>query len=114
MTYAPPPQCTVEDPALQVPPFRLTFPPVNPNKRPHPPAEGEGEREGFDGRPQEKAVVVTPYVIPNRGPYPFDQPKRWVVRLEWEGWVVRLEWEGWVVRLEWEGWVVRLEWEGAV
>ena len=27
-------------------------------------------------------MVVTPYVIPNRGPYPFDQPKRWVVRLE--------------------------------
>ena len=85
VTYAPPPQCTVEDPALQVPPFRLTFPPVNPNKRPHPPAEGEGEGEEFDSRSQEKAVVVTPYVIPNRGPYPFDQPKRWVVRLEWEG-----------------------------
>lgn len=81
VTYLPPPQCAVDDPALQVPPFRLTFPPVNPNKRPHPPVEREGEEEGCDGRSQEKTVVVTPYSIPNRGPYPLDQPKRWVVRV---------------------------------
>lgn len=45
----------MEDPSLLVPPFRLTFP-----------ASDNASKE----------ILVEPHLIPNRGPYPFNAPKR--------------------------------------
>ena len=54
--------------------FRITFPVTSGGggkKRKK--AEEEKETE-------KKELVVEPHVIPNRGPYPYNQPKRWVSR----------------------------------
>ncbi|XP_060117192.1 RNA helicase aquarius isoform X1 [Heteronotia binoei] len=61
---------TVEDPALQIPPFRITFP-VRSDAR-------KKRKECEDGEMAEdhKTLIVEPHVIPNRGPYPYNQPKR--------------------------------------
>ena len=62
-------QCTTEDPEKQVPPFKLTFPEEgSPQKRKHP--------DNDDGEADKRTVIVEPYTIPNRGPYPYNQPKR--------------------------------------
>ncbi|XP_071786990.1 RNA helicase aquarius-like [Asterias amurensis] len=61
---------TATDPAKQKPPFRITFPVTSGGggkKRKK--AEEEKETE-------KKELVVEPHVIPNRGPYPYNQPKR--------------------------------------
>ncbi|XP_065882435.1 RNA helicase aquarius-like [Dysidea avara] len=62
--------CTVDDSDRQVPPFRLTFSDqLRSNKRRHPDEEG--------GSPiPSKNISVEPYTIPNRGPYPYNQPRR--------------------------------------
>ncbi|CAH2328296.1 RNA helicase aquarius [Pelobates cultripes] len=62
---------TMEDPALHKAPFRITFPVYG----------GKGKKRKEDGEeetgPEEPpTLVVEPHVIPNRGPYPYNQPKR--------------------------------------
>ncbi|XP_035237353.1 RNA helicase aquarius isoform X1 [Anguilla anguilla] len=65
---------TEESPALQVPPFRIKFPErsVKGKKRKADEAEEDEAMEEEDDR----TLVVEPHVIPNRGPYPYNQPKR--------------------------------------
>ncbi|NXW09774.1 AQR helicase, partial [Fregetta grallaria] len=61
---------TIDNPVLQIPPFRITFPIKG----------GKGKKRKEDGneeKPEEaKTLIVEPHVIPNRGPYPYNQPKR--------------------------------------
>lgn len=35
--------------------------------------------DGDSAKDEEKTLIVEPYVTPNRGPYPYNQPKRWVI-----------------------------------
>ncbi|KAG7466190.1 hypothetical protein MATL_G00162160 [Megalops atlanticus] len=64
---------TEENPALQVPPFRIKFPvrTMKGKKRKADEDDNTQEEEG-----EERTLVVEPHVIPNRGPYPYNQPKR--------------------------------------
>uniref|UniRef100_A0A8B9KQT0 RNA helicase aquarius n=1 Tax=Astyanax mexicanus TaxID=7994 RepID=A0A8B9KQT0_ASTMX len=68
------PGCTVkvteEDPARQVPPFRINFPVRN--------TKGKKRKADEEEEPKEEdlTLMVEPHVIPNRGPYPYNQPKR--------------------------------------
>uniref|UniRef100_A0A8B9N226 Aquarius intron-binding spliceosomal factor n=1 Tax=Accipiter nisus TaxID=211598 RepID=A0A8B9N226_9AVES len=61
---------TVDNPVLQIPPFRITFPIKG----------GKGKKRKEDGNEEKaeeaKTLIVEPHVIPNRGPYPYNQPKR--------------------------------------
>ncbi|XP_022090524.1 intron-binding protein aquarius-like [Acanthaster planci] len=59
---------TTEDPAKQKPPFRITFPVT--------PGGGKKRKQPGDDGTEQKQLVVEPHVIPNRGPYPYNQPKR--------------------------------------
>ncbi|KAL1258409.1 hypothetical protein QQF64_011653, partial [Cirrhinus molitorella] len=61
---------TEEDPARQVPPFRIRFPVQN--------AKGKKRKANEEEKQDEEdlTLVVEPHVIPNRGPYPYNQPKR--------------------------------------
>ncbi|KAM9381229.1 RNA helicase aquarius [Phaethornis superciliosus] len=62
---------TVDNPDLQIPPFRITFP-VKGSK-----AKKRKVEDGNEEEPEEaKTLIVEPHVIPNRGPYPYNQPKR--------------------------------------
>ncbi|KAM9190178.1 RNA helicase aquarius isoform 2-T2 [Mergus octosetaceus] len=62
---------TVDNPDLQVPPFRITFP-IQGGK-----GKKRKEDDGNEEKPEEtKTLIVEPHVIPNRGPYPYNQPKR--------------------------------------
>ncbi|XP_018583353.2 RNA helicase aquarius isoform X2 [Scleropages formosus] len=62
---------TEENPSLQIPPFRIKFPLKNVKGKKRNADEEDGEsREG------DNTLVVEPHVIPNRGPYPYNQPKR--------------------------------------
>ncbi|XP_029454885.1 RNA helicase aquarius isoform X2 [Rhinatrema bivittatum] len=58
---------TVENPSLQKPPFRITFPiRIGTGKK----------RKKEDETPENSEVlIVEPHVPPNRGPYPYNQPK---------------------------------------
>ncbi len=38
--------------------------------------EEEGEGEGEESEGEKPCLLVEPYCIPNRGPYPFNQPKK--------------------------------------
>lgn len=62
---------TVSDPALQIPPFRITFPVRSGKGKKRKDADGEE-----DDTEEAKTLIVEPHVIPNRGPYPYNQPKR--------------------------------------
>uniref|UniRef100_H0UUS5 RNA helicase aquarius n=1 Tax=Cavia porcellus TaxID=10141 RepID=H0UUS5_CAVPO len=62
---------TVDDPALQIPPFRITFPVRSGKGKKRKDASGED-----DDTEEAKTLIVEPHVIPNRGPYPYNQPKR--------------------------------------
>ncbi|XP_023370052.1 intron-binding protein aquarius [Otolemur garnettii] len=62
---------TVDDPALQIPPFRITFPVRSGKGKKRKDADGEDEDTD-----EAKTLIVEPHVIPNRGPYPYNQPKR--------------------------------------
>ncbi|XP_069126359.1 LOW QUALITY PROTEIN: RNA helicase aquarius-like [Argopecten irradians] len=58
--------CT-EDVAKQVPPFRLKFPEE----------EVTGKRKADTEETKvKKQIMVEPHTIPNRGPYPYNQPKK--------------------------------------
>ena len=50
---------------------RLTFPEERPPQKRKHPESGEGGEGG-----ERRTLVVEPYTIPNRGPYPYNQPKR--------------------------------------
>ena len=54
----------VKDEALLVPPFRLTFNRVTSKK----------EKKEMDD--SDATILVEPHTIPNRGPYPFNEPKK--------------------------------------
>ncbi|KAM6460193.1 RNA helicase aquarius [Liasis olivaceus] len=60
---------TVEDQALQIPPFRITFPVRSETGK----KRKESDEESTESS---KILIVEPHVIPNRGPYPYNQPKR--------------------------------------
>lgn len=36
--------------------------------------------EEVENKDEDKTLIVEPYVTPNRGPYPYNQPKRWEVK----------------------------------
>ncbi|XP_076834067.1 LOW QUALITY PROTEIN: RNA helicase aquarius [Brachyhypopomus gauderio] len=58
-----------EDPAKCVPPFRIKFPVRN--------VKGKKRKADEDEQKEEDhTLIVEPHVIPNRGPYPYNQPKR--------------------------------------
>lgn len=61
-------KCTTENPAEQVPPFKITFPEAPDSKK----------RKHDEEVPKEtkQELLVEPFVVPNRGPYPFNQPKK--------------------------------------
>ncbi|EDO34933.1 predicted protein [Nematostella vectensis] len=61
-------KCTTEDKSLQVPPFRVTFPEA--------PASRKRKLNQQNPKEASKEVIVEPFVVPNRGPYPFNQPKK--------------------------------------
>lgn len=54
---------------------RITFPISNKTDK--------GKKRKADGEVEDKeedrTLIVEPYVTPNRGPYPYNQPKRWEV-----------------------------------
>ncbi|XP_077992997.1 RNA helicase aquarius-like [Glandiceps talaboti] len=61
---------TTDNPALQKPPFKVIFPAKT---------SGTKRKHGEDAESEDKGKIqltVEPYVIPNRGPYPFNQPKK--------------------------------------
>uniref|UniRef100_A0A8C5R317 RNA helicase aquarius n=1 Tax=Leptobrachium leishanense TaxID=445787 RepID=A0A8C5R317_9ANUR len=62
---------TVEDPAFHKAPFRITFPICG--------GKGKKRKDDADeesGQEESSTLIVEPHVIPNRGPYPYNQPKR--------------------------------------
>ncbi|KAL0969673.1 hypothetical protein UPYG_G00230650 [Umbra pygmaea] len=62
---------TVDDPEQLIPPFRIKFPVQNQaNKSKKRKADVEEKTE------DDKTLMVEPHVTPNRGPYPYNQPKR--------------------------------------
>ncbi|XP_072313298.1 RNA helicase aquarius isoform X2 [Eucyclogobius newberryi] len=64
-------QVKEENPELQVPPFRIKFP------VPEQPGKGKKRKAAEEEKkPENKTLTVEPYVAPNRGPYPYNQPKR--------------------------------------
>ncbi|RVE57414.1 hypothetical protein OJAV_G00216000 [Oryzias javanicus] len=63
---------TEENGDLQVPPFRIKFP--NQNKADK--GKKRKANEDVEEKEEEKVLIVEPYVTPNRGPYPYNQPKR--------------------------------------
>ncbi|CAB1331070.1 unnamed protein product [Coregonus sp. 'balchen'] len=63
---------TEDNPKLQIPPFRIKFPVQNKaDKGKKRKADSEEEK-----KEEEKMLIVEPHVTPNRGPYPYNQPKR--------------------------------------
>eukprot|EP00066_Takifugu_rubripes_P001547 XP_003962796.1 PREDICTED: intron-binding protein aquarius [Takifugu rubripes] len=63
---------TEENPELQVSPFRITFPISNKTDK----GKKRKADDGDSAKDEEKTLIVEPYVTPNRGPYPYNQPKR--------------------------------------
>ncbi|KAM8833729.1 RNA helicase aquarius isoform 2-T3 [Synchiropus picturatus] len=58
---------------LQVPPFRIKFPVKNNTDKGK---KRKADEEVEDQKEEDKTLIVEPYVTPNRGPYPYSQPKR--------------------------------------
>uniref|UniRef100_A0A8D3DPT1 RNA helicase aquarius n=1 Tax=Scophthalmus maximus TaxID=52904 RepID=A0A8D3DPT1_SCOMX len=63
---------TEENPDLQVPPFRIKFPISNKTEK----GKKRKAEEPVEDQVEDTTLVVEPYVTPNRGPYPYNQPKR--------------------------------------
>ncbi|XP_007576287.1 RNA helicase aquarius [Poecilia formosa] len=61
-----------ENPELQVPPFRIKFP-ISTTKDKGKKRKADEEEKDSE---EDKTLNVEPYVAPNRGPYPYNQPKR--------------------------------------
>ncbi|KAE8290116.1 Intron-binding protein aquarius Intron-binding protein of 160 kDa [Larimichthys crocea] len=59
---------TEANPELQVFPFRIKFPISNKTDK--------GKKRKADEEEEDMTLIVEPYVTPNRGPYPYNQPKR--------------------------------------
>lgn len=55
---------------------RITFPTSNKTDKGK---KRKADDEGDSAKDGEKTLIVEPYVTPNRGPYPYNQPKRWVI-----------------------------------
>ncbi|CAG0881256.1 unnamed protein product [Darwinula stevensoni] len=62
-------QSKCNDPEKLVPPLMLTFLEVEEKRK-----VGESIKGNSDG--EKKVIIVEPYVIPSRGPYPYVQPKK--------------------------------------
>ena len=66
-------QVKVDDPTVQPkPPFKLTFSDVGAPSGEKRKRDEEEKKE----TEKEKSIIVEPHVIPNRGPYPYNQPKK--------------------------------------
>ncbi|XP_041668870.1 RNA helicase aquarius [Cheilinus undulatus] len=63
---------TEENPELQVSPFRIKFPISNKTEK----GKKRKVDEEVKEKEEDKTLIVEPYVTPNRGPYPYNQPKR--------------------------------------
>ncbi|CAJ1073365.1 RNA helicase aquarius isoform X2 [Xyrichtys novacula] len=63
---------TEEDPKLQVSPFRIKFPISNKTEK----GKKRKADEEEEKKEEDMTLIVEPYVTPNRGPYPYNQPKR--------------------------------------
>lgn len=50
-----------------------------PQKRKLAEREKKGEEEEGEGEGERETLLVEPYSIPNRGPYPYNQPKKYIV-----------------------------------
>lgn len=62
-------KCTTDDPAERVPPFMITLPETSSSSK-------KRKHDEEDPKEVKKELLVEPYVVPNRGPYPFNQPKK--------------------------------------
>uniref|UniRef100_A0A665WP71 RNA helicase aquarius n=1 Tax=Echeneis naucrates TaxID=173247 RepID=A0A665WP71_ECHNA len=63
---------TEENPELQVPPFRIKFPISSKTDK----GKKRKADEDVKEQGQDMTLVIEPYVTLNRGPYPYNQPKR--------------------------------------
>ncbi|XP_062579933.1 RNA helicase aquarius-like [Saccostrea cucullata] len=62
-------EVTTDDISKQIPPFKLTFPKQQESTT--------GKRKAAEEEPSApKKIIVQPHVIENRGPYPYNQPKK--------------------------------------
>uniref|UniRef100_A0A6Q2XQ48 RNA helicase aquarius n=1 Tax=Esox lucius TaxID=8010 RepID=A0A6Q2XQ48_ESOLU len=64
---------TVDNPELQIPPFRIKFPVQNKADKGK---KRKADSEEEEKNKEDKTLIVEPHVTPNRGPYPYNQPKR--------------------------------------
>ncbi|XP_071509741.1 RNA helicase aquarius-like [Diadema antillarum] len=60
-----------DDPTKLVPPFRITFPESQQHQ-----SSGKKRKHESSLPPAAKEIIVEPHIIPNRGPYPYNQPKK--------------------------------------
>lgn len=67
---------TEENPDLQVPPFRIKFPVQNKADKGRKRKANEEEEQEEKKKEEDRTLVVEPHVPLNRGPYPYNQPKR--------------------------------------
>ncbi|KAI4803943.1 hypothetical protein KUCAC02_025588 [Chaenocephalus aceratus] len=63
---------TEDDPELQVFPFRIKFPISKKAEK----GKKRKTDEPEEDQSEDKTLIVEPFVTPNRGPYPYNQPKR--------------------------------------
>ncbi|XP_061752043.1 RNA helicase aquarius isoform X2 [Nerophis ophidion] len=63
-----------DNPELQVPPFRIKFPISKQTEKGKKRKAGEESKDKQEE--EDQTLIVEPYVTPNRGPYPYNQPKR--------------------------------------
>uniref|UniRef100_A0A673CNS9 RNA helicase aquarius n=1 Tax=Sphaeramia orbicularis TaxID=375764 RepID=A0A673CNS9_9TELE len=63
---------TEKNPELQVPPFRIKFPISDKTEK----GKKRKADEEAENKEEDMTLSIEPYVTPNRGPYPYNQPKR--------------------------------------
>lgn len=56
--------------------LRLVFPSVGVGKKRKRRKEEEEEEEEAESADRRPCLIVEPYCIPNRGPYPFNRPRK--------------------------------------